>query len=206
MSRLMRTLALVSLLGLALPGTTVAGVPDPVDQGTLQPPLNPSFSYRCFRSGDGILCQGTFDPSWASEDTGLACDDRPIYTTGGGHERLSRWHLADGRAIRTIVQLHYDEVWSLSPSGTGPTVLVRGDWNRHYTYPNPGDRSTRVLTEVGSAWKVSATGRGVIAHDTGLIRYYPGLDFEDPAVTHGPKDSWTDFDGAIAKVCEVLEG
>lgn len=201
--RALSVLAVASALLIGLAGTASAGVPDVVDQSTLQPPLNPNFSYRCFASGDAILCQGTFDPAWSNEDTGLTCAGHIIYTTGAGHERLSRWHLADGRAIRTIVQLHYDEVWSLSPTGSGPTVQVQGDWNRHYTYPSPGDRGSRVLTEVGSSWRVSAAGEGVIAHDSGLIQYAPGLEFEEAVIVHGPKDS-TDFDGVVVTICEVL--
>ena len=57
----------VLLTGL-LAGTASAGVPHEVDQSGLQPPLNPDFTYRCFASGGGILCQGIFDPV-------VGCDD-----------------------------------------------------------------------------------------------------------------------------------
>ena len=192
------------LFAITTAASVMAGVPHEVDQSALQPPLNPTFTYRCFERGDGILCQGTRDESWTNEDTGLICGAQPVYTTGTGHERLSRWHLADGRATRTIVQLHYDEVWSLSPTGSGQTVRVRGDWNRHYTYPVPGSLGERVLTEVGAIWNITAPGYGVVAHDTGHIQYAPGADFDEAAVLHGPKDFWLDFDSALGRVCDVL--
>jgi hypothetical protein len=198
-----RWIAILSTaLLLATAGVAHAGVPTEVDQATLQPPLNPNFTYRCFREGDGILCQGIFDSAWTSEDTGLTCGSEPILTTGSGHERLQRWHLADGRAYKTIGQLHYDETWTL-PS-TGRTVELRGDWNRHYTYLVPGVRAQRVLTEVGSSFKITAPGVGLVAHDVGLIRFAPGEEFETPVLMHGPHDTWQDFDGVLDRVCAVL--
>jgi hypothetical protein len=204
--RLVRIMLAAGAL-LALSGGTVsAGVPSQVDQGALQPPLNQQFTYRCFANGPGILCQGTYDPSWTNDDTGLTCDGQPIYTTGGGHERLTRWHDADGRALHTAVQLRYEEAWSLSPEGAGPTVTLRGDWNRLYDYPVPGSLQDRVLTEVGSSWIATAAGSGVIAHDAGLITYLPGRDFDEASVLRGPKDFWGNFDAAISDICLVLAG
>jgi hypothetical protein len=69
------------------------------------------------------------------------------------------------RATKTITNLGYPEDrLSLSPTGDGPSLVVRGHWNRHYTYTVPGDRSSRVLTEVGAVYV--ALERAVCDHLT----------------------------------------
>jgi hypothetical protein len=65
---------------------------------------------------------------------------------------MTRWHLPDGRATKTVVNLRYRDTLSLSTSGDGPVVHLRAAWNRHYTYLVPGDRSTRVQ---GRRWASS---------------------------------------------------
>jgi len=202
MRRPIAILSTALLLSGLLAGTASAGVPHEVDQSGLLPPLNPDFTYRCFASGGGILCQGIFDPAYEDEDTGLSCDGSPILTTGSGHERLQRWHLPDGRATKTIVQLHYDETWTLA--STDRTLRFQGDWNRHYDYLVPGVRAQRVLTETGSAVKLTAPGFGLVAHDVGLLRYAPGAEGEIPDEMHGPHDTWEDFDTFLEQVCDAL--
>ena len=156
MRRIISIVLALVLLGAANASTALAGgPPPPVDQGSLQPPLNPQFTYTCVREHGGITCRGTFDPTYENEPIGLFCDGREIYVTGGGHERLTRWHLADGRATRTIATLDYEDHYSLSPAGGGRTAIGIGHWVRAYTYPNPGDRATRVFTELGIMQKDS---------------------------------------------------
>lgn len=207
MSRLIRIAAIAALIvGLAIPGAAMAGVAGDVDQSALQPPLNPNFTYRCTTDGPSIRCQGTDADTWSNEDIGLTCGDQPIYATGASDEQLIRWHLADGRAVKTIADLRFDETWTLSPGGSGPSVAVAGHLTRHYDYPVPGVRSERVLTEIGLSWRVTAPGVGLIAHDAGSVRYLPGSEFDEADDLKGPKDSWDDFDGAIAEACDVLMG
>jgi hypothetical protein len=112
----------------------------PARSGT---PLNRNLTWTCFDTGAGPVCQGTYEDAWADEDLGEDCDGQPIYTSGSGVERMTRWRLPDGRATKTVVNLRDRDTLSLSPSGDGPVVHLRASWNRHYDSV-PGDRSTRV--------------------------------------------------------------
>ena len=182
-----------------------AAAPAPVDQSSLQPPLNPNFTYTCVREHDGIVCRGTYDPTYVNEPIGIFCDGREVYVTGGGHETLTRWHLADGRATRTVATLDYPrDVYTLSPMGGGRTAIGSGDWLRLYTYPNPGDKSTRIFTEVGTMQRIADERGHVFWLDRGVIRYVPGHEFETPAWTRGRIDSWNDSAGAEARLCTAL--
>jgi hypothetical protein len=149
------TAILALALALAPAPAAMAAPPRTVDRSTLTPPLNPDFTWTCFDTGAGPICQGTYDDAWQDEDIGWDCDGQPIYTSGSGVERMTRWHLPDGRATKTVVNLRYRETLSLSTSGGGPVVHLRAAWNRHYDYLVPGDRSTRVLTEPGAWWLVA---------------------------------------------------
>ena len=60
--------------------------------------------------------------------------------------------------------------WTLSPTGGGPTVDLFSQWNLHFTYPDPGNRDTRVLTSTGSYWQVTTNGHGLVWHDIGLVQ------------------------------------
>ena len=205
MRRIISFMLALVLLGAASASTVLAGGPlPPVDQGSLQPPLNPQFTYECVREHGGITCRGTFDPTYENEPIGLFCDGREVYVTGGGHERLTRWHLADGRATRTVVTLDYEDHYSLSPDGGGRTAIGIGHWVRAYTYPNPGDKATRVFTELGLMQKIRDDKRHVVWLDEGVIRYEPGHEFETPAWTIGRIDTWNDPAGAEARLCAAL--
>jgi hypothetical protein len=198
------TAILALALALAPAPAAMAAPPRTVDRSTLTPPLNPDFTWTCFDTGAGPICQGTYDDAWQDEDIGWDCDGQPIYTSGSGVERMTRWHLPDGRATKTVVNLRYRETLSLSTSGGGPVVHLRAAWNRHYDYLVPGDRSTRVLTEPGAWWLATAPGHGIVFQDTGLIRWLPGAEYEELDVLRGPHDSLTDEEGALAAVCAVL--
>ena len=98
----------------------------------------------------------------------------------------------------------YEDSLSLSPTGAGPSVHVRSHWNRHFQYLVPGDRSARVLTEVGAVYLATAAGDGVVVHDAGLIRFLPGSDFGTIDVIHGPHDLYSDFAAIERAVCDRL--
>ena len=81
-----------------------------------------------------------------------------------------------------------------------------GRWNQHYVYPVPGDINQRVQTITGADWQVVAKGVGVVFHDTGLVRFEPGLDTPID-FTHGPHDSdHGNLDIVLPAVCGVLAG
>jgi hypothetical protein len=206
MNRRLSAAVLTALLVMTLAPAAMASPPRTVDPTTLTPPLNPNFTWTCFDTGAGPVCRGTYEDAYEHEDIGQDCDGQPIYLSGSGVERMTRWHLPDGRATKTVVNLRYRETLSLSTSGEGPVVNVRGSWNRHYDYLVPGDRSTRVLTEPGAEWLATAPGHGLVFKDTGLIRWLPGAEYEEVDVVRGQRDMFTDPAGAWAAVCAVLGG
>src|SRR3954453_13472363 len=192
--RRLGTLSLITpALVLAIAAAAAAKSPHEVDPLSMTPPLNPNFTWTCFETGGGPVCQGTWQTSYANEPIDMECDGRPVYVTGTGDERMTRWHDAERRATKTIVSLSYPgDRFSLSPTGDGPSLVVRGHWERHYDYPIPGDLASRVLTELGAVYVANAPGQGVVFHDVGLIRFEPGRDFEGIALMHGPHDLYSD--------------
>lgn len=160
--------------------------PHVVDPAQVQPPLNPDFEpWSCFAAGSGVTCQGDFEASYDGP-SGFFCDGQEVWVSGNVRAFMTRWHTADGLATRTDVHLDDPaDVFSLTPDGTGPTVTIRGHWNRHYVYLVPGDRDSRILTEVGAIWVVNQPGQGIVLHDTGPVTYELGADFEEIAVMHG---------------------
>jgi len=180
----------------------VASSPHQVDQSTLQPALNPQFApWSCFETGTGITCQGSYSASY-SEPIGLFCDGQEVWITGTAREFMTRWHTADGLATKTVVHLDIPaDVFSLSPAGDGPSLSVAGHFNRHYSYPVPGDRESRVLTEKGQIYLATAGGR-VVLKDVGTVEYEPGQEFESVSTTHGLHEFLqADFD---ALICEAV--
>jgi hypothetical protein len=205
MQRLIKLGVSATAMVMLLAATAAAKSPHAVDPATVTPPLNPDFTWSCFDTGSGPACQGTWKHSYANEPIDMTCDGSPVYVSGTGSEHMTRWHLPDGRATKTIVNLSYPEDrLSLSPTGAGPSVIVRGHWNRHYTYPIPGDRSARVLTEVGAVYVATAPGEGLVFHDVGLVRFQPGADFEGIDVMRGPHDLYEDFAAVEQAVCDQL--
>ena len=183
----------------------VAGQPQQVDPSTLQPALNPNFDWSCYEAGSGITCKGTFEPSY-NEPIGLFCDGKEVWIQGAGREFMTRWHTADGLATKTVVHLDYPgDVFSFTEDGTGPSVTIRGHFNRHYVYPDPGVLATRVLTEVGAIYLVNEKGRGITLHDTGRVTFKPGQDFQEIDSMSGVHDAYsgdeTFFDTFI---CDAL--
>jgi hypothetical protein len=205
-----KKLALLLVLGLlaVLVGAAPAAARPArtVDPAAVTPPLNPDFApWSCSRTGKGIVCTGSYSPSYENEVSEFTCDGAPVYITGSHREVMTRWHDAEGRATRTVVHLDFpgDRV-SLSPTGDGPFLTVRRHFQRLYDYPVPGDRASRVLTEVGAIYLVHAPGRGVILRDTGRVTFAPGREFEEIASKSGRHDFYDDVAGFVATACAAL--
>lgn len=198
--------AALSLVATVAP-VAQAKSPHQVDPASLTPALNPDFApWSCAEVGTGITCQGETDGSFV-EPTGLFCAGGEVWAQGTDHQRMTRWHTADGRATRTVVHLDFPgDVFSYSPDGSGPTFTISGHWNRHYTYAVPGDVATRTLTEVGSIWLGRPGGGGVAFRDSGTVTYVPGADFEEVAVAHGAHDVLSDPGVVDAAICAALDG
>jgi hypothetical protein len=197
----------ILLLALSIAGPAAATSPHQAEPEDMVPPLNPFFApWTCVINGGGIICQGYRTDSWANEDIGESCGDQPIYATGSYTGNFRRWHTLDGLATKTAIVSGEDELWSLSPDGSGPTVHVHWKVMAHYTYFTPGDPSDRQKTETGSWWIATAPGYGHPFRDAGRIVYEVGAanDGENPVEMHGQFDTWTDWDAALERVCAAL--
>ena len=125
-----------------------------------------------------------------------------MWISGSGHERLTRWHTADGLATKTIGLLDYPaDVLSLAEDGSGPTVTIRGHWQRHFDHFVLGDRFRRVLTEIVAIYLSNMPGQGLVVHDTGNVTFAPGADFEEVTSMH---DEYSDPGFIDRFICDAL--
>ena len=117
---------------------------------------------------------------------------------------MTRWHTEAGLATRTRLHLDFPaDVFSLAADGSGPTLTIRGHFNRHFDYRVAGDPTTRVLTEVGAIYLANQRGAGTVLHDAGTVTFEPGTD-EDIAVMHGVHEV---YDGTVdvdELICDEL--
>ena len=61
-----------------------------------------------------------------------------------------------------------------------------------------------MLTEVGAIYMASHPGSGAIVHDAGQIRFAPGADFEEIAVSHGLHVVYDDPSVVERAVCDAI--
>jgi hypothetical protein len=198
--------AVATLAALAAP--VAARSPHTVDPHSVTPPLNPDLApWACWETGNGVICEGSAEGSYANEDFGLRCGDQVILVSGAFSDRATRWHTSDGRATATFGNLAFTETWSFSPDGSSPSVHLQGRSIRHYTYLVPGDPTQRQLVETGSLVASTPDG-GLVFRDAGQIVFDIGAgnDFQNPIQIRGPHDTWTDFEAVLARVCSILAG
>jgi hypothetical protein len=204
--------SLVLLLGLFVFAMSASGVgaasPHVVDPDSVSPPLNPHYApYDCWTAGSGSICQGAIQDSYGPElMDGFDCDGAPIYISGRERQHITRWHDADGNATKTILDTEFVDVFSLDPNITDPSVTLRSRFTKHYDYPVPGDRGSRVMRQTGASLVAKSSEGGVLAHETGWIEFAPGLEDEVWTDYRGPKDLLEDFDGFVTEVCGALSG
>ena len=190
-----------------LPATTAgAANPNQVDPAQMVPTLNPDFApWSCWEAGSGITCQGSVEQSY-NEPIGLQCDGQEVYNAGAGDQRMTRWHTADGLATKTSVHsASPGDVFSLSPTGDGPSFTISGHFNWHYVYAVPGDPSSRTLTEVGAIYLGrSSEGGPLLLHDAGRVTFAPGVEFEVVASSGGIHDGYSDPTAIDRVICDAL--
>ena len=185
--RLLLITAIVAIASLG--GASVTTAHTLVDPTTLTPPLKP---FRvCYEDGPWVKCD-TSGPTetYANQevpDFGLPCGS--IYESATVTSHATRWYVAL-LLVERDAQEHIAGTWSLSPTGSGPTVGFAADNSWHETFLVPGDLSSD--SEVfHSAFRVPALGAGF--HDAGI--YLPD----------GAQHGHTSFtDEAKAELCELL--
>jgi len=200
-------IAIVALAGAVGAVAPAAAGPRVVDPSTLSPALNPDFApWTCLQAGQGIVCRGDAEYSYEDEPIGLSCAAGGVVISGSGREHMTRWHTAEGLATRTVVHRDFPgDVFSLEGVDDGPSLTIRGHFNRHYDYAVPGDRDSRVMTEVGAIYLANVPGSGLVLQDTGPVTYEPGQEFEAVATAHGIHDTLTDPGVIDRLICEALD-
>ncbi|MFL5650166.1 MAG: hypothetical protein ACJ777_02715 [Chloroflexota bacterium] len=194
---------IVVLLGcvavLTAPASAVAGQGDTVDPALMQPGLNPAFGpWDCWRTGDGITCEGHLSDAWTNREWDHACDGRPVYSTGTEERVLVRHGDEDGLGLWSRAHVDIREVLSLQPDGSGPTLTAGGHWAQHYEYLTPGDVSTRVERNTGMNIRVSGPGVGSVLRNVGVETF----DIDgNRLVAHG---SLLEGDAAFGAVCDAF--
>jgi hypothetical protein len=186
--RLLLITAIVAIASLG--GASVTTAHTLVDPTTLTPPLKP---FRvCYEDGPWVKCD-TSDPTTTyanqpgGDDFGLPCGT--IFESATITTHATRWY-QNLLLVERDAQEHIAGTWSLSPTGSGPTVAFAADNSWHETFLVPGDLSSD--SEVfHSAFRVPALGAGF--HDAGI--YLPD----------GAQHGHTSFtDEAKAELCELL--
>lgn len=206
-----RSLALIVVLAAtAMPmGAVRAASPHVVDPDSMTPSLNPTYApYDCWRAGNGVTCQGEVESTYGPDVMDwFECGGPTIWFSGRERQHITRWGDAEGRAVKTILDTEFREVFSLDPSGAGPSITMFFRFTKHYDYPIPGDREARVMRQTGASVIARASdGGGVLAHETGWVEFEPGLDEDVVADVRGPKDLLDDFDGFVERACAHLLG
>jgi hypothetical protein len=185
-------------------GTAAAGNPHHVDPSTVTPMLSPDFDpWFCFVAGGGITCQGSADGSY-DIDIELVCDGRVVHVVGREQAGMTRWHDAEGRALKSEVRRKVVDRLTLSGSDE-PAVHLTIHEARHYVYPVPGDLTERVLRESGAVFLLRSEEGGVLFQDTGQLAYAPG-DESAPVTINGNLDSWTGVETLDEAICRGLTG
>ena len=202
------TVLVGAMLALVLPFSAIqAASPHTVDPDSLSPALNPHYApYDCWEAGGGIICRGEVEDTYGPEIfDGFDCAGQAIYITGRERQKITRWHDADGNATTTILDTSFVDVFSLDPTGAGPSMTMFSRFTKHYDYLVPGDRDSRVMRTTGASLIVRASdGGGVLAREVGWIEFAPGLEDEVITDYRGPKDLLDDFDGFLQRACDHL--
>ena len=184
--RLLLVAAIAALTSLG--GAAGASAHTLVDPTTLTPPLLP---FRvCYEDGPWVKCD-TSGPTrtYANQETDFGLPCGTIYESATVTTHATRWYV-NLLLVERDAQEHIAGTWSLSPTGSEPTVAFAADNSWHETFLVPGDLSSD--SEVfHSAFRFPVLGAGF--HDAGI--YLPD----------GTQHGHTAFtDEAKAKLCELL--
>jgi hypothetical protein len=173
------------LLGWAFVSTSSATAGKAVDPDTLNPPPPPGAS--CQQSGQQVICHTVFVQDMVNEPVfELPCG--LFYETSHDDRRGTRWYVGGNLQTRFVTS-SFHGTWSLSPTGAGPLVALRGSSNwRNDDVPFDQPEETWPTTSHGNGIAASAPGFGVILHIAGRDdpdgdHHGTGVtDFDDPAV------------------------
>ncbi len=159
-----------------------------VDPNALKPaPQLVGATAECQTDGRWIVCHTLLElPDADAPIFDLPCGT--VYETASDVRHGIRWYDAsDSVLVKRHVTDDAEGIWTLSPTGAGPTVQVtaHGNWYDGQ-YADPGDLDSGVGATHGE-FTVSAPGFGVIAHVAGRdaaddVHRGTFRPIEDPAV------------------------
>jgi hypothetical protein len=128
----------------SLGGATITTAHTLVDPTTLTPPLR---SFRiCYEDGPWVKCDTSGAGGYENQEIfdgpafGLPCGT--IYETETDTAHATRWYDENLLLVERDAQQHITGTWSLSPTGSGPTVAFAADNSWHETFLVPGDLSS----------------------------------------------------------------
>lgn len=200
-TKMYAALAATAMLALST-STASAANPHPVDPATVTPNLSPDFDpWSCFTAGVGITCQGAAEETY-DIDIELECGGDVVHVVGREWAGMTRWHDAEGRALKAEVRRGFVDRLTLHGDDQ-PAVLLSAHEARHYVYPEPGDLSQRVLRETGAVFVLREEGGEVLFRDTGQLAYAPG-DEGAPQRIRGSFDSWSGLETLDDAICRAL--
>ena len=104
-----------------------------VDPSIMQPALNPTFTWTCWRMDDRTICDGERHNSWTAVDTGIPCAGGTIYSTGTDDRFVRRWGDAEGLALHSHGVADIRETFSLNPEMTGMTAQAFGHFSQRFS-------------------------------------------------------------------------
>jgi hypothetical protein len=168
-------------------GAPITSAHTPVDPTTLTPALAP---FRvCFEDGPWVKCDTSSTTTYANQPIfDLPCGT--IYESATDTRHATRWYV-NLLLVERNAQQHVVGTWSLSPTGSGPSVAIAIDISWHETFLVPGDLSSDSEVSHGDFLRIS--GFGADLRDTGIFL---------PDGTHRGHSSFTDE--ANARLCQLL--
>lgn len=204
-TKMYAVLAATAMLALSTPPSIASAAnPHLVDPASVTPKLSPDFDpWSCSTAGIGIICQGAAEETY-DVDIELECGGDGLHVAGREWAGMTRWHDADGNALKSEVRRGFADRLTLAGVDE-PAVHLTAHEARHYVYLEPGDLTQRVLRETGAVFVLRTEGGEVLFRDTGQLAYAPG-DESAPETIRGSFDSWTGLDTLDDAICRALAG
>jgi hypothetical protein len=117
-----------------------------------------------------------------------------VYETSSDHREGIRFYVG-GLLVKRFVRQDVEGTWSLSPTGTEPTVRLFAHLTWWNVFPVAGDESSEINTFHGNSVRVQLPGSGGTLHIAGL---------DPPDGTHHGVVRFVDDPGAAAAICAAL--
>jgi hypothetical protein len=182
--------AAVLSLALVAPVAAATSAHVRIDPTTLTPPLKP---FRvCYQDGPWVKCDTSgpteIDVNQPMDDFDLPCGT--IYVNATVTSHATRWY-QNLLLVERDGQHHIKGSFTLSPTGSGPSVAFASDLSSRETFLVPGDLSSDSEVSHGTDIRIPALGADFHAS---------GITMAD-GTQHG-RNSFTD--AAKAQLCDLL--